>query len=86
LNLFPDGSGRVITIGNDLINGIWPQVAVPQGVWQGAKLQRSGKFALLGTTVAPGFEYPNFELGHRDELIKLYPKYREMIISLTKPT
>ncbi|MFB3896728.1 MAG: cupin domain-containing protein [bacterium] len=84
LNLCPDDSGRVITIGNDLMNGMQPQVVVPNGVWQGARLHQGGKFALLGTTVAPGFEYPDFELGNRDKLIKQYPQYRELIISLTK--
>jgi uncharacterized protein len=83
LHLYPDGTGRVVTLGSDLLNGIRPQVVVSHGVWQGARLQKGGKFALLGTTVAPGFEYPDIELGHRDELINLYPKYQDLIISLT---
>jgi predicted cupin superfamily sugar epimerase len=61
-----------------------PQVVVPRGVWQGARLLKDGKFALLGTTVSPGFEFTDYEPGQRDELVKSYPQYREWIIALTK--
>ena len=43
-----------------------------------------GEFALLGTTVSPGFEFADFESGHRDELIKSFPRFGDLIISLTK--
>jgi hypothetical protein len=84
LQLFSDGSGRVLIMGSDILNGMQPQVVVPKGVWQGAKLIKDGKFALLGTTVSPGFEFTDYESGHSDELVKSYPKYREWIIALTK--
>lgn len=84
LHLFPDGSGRVVTLGNDLLNGMQPQIIIPQGVWQGARLCKGGNYALLGTTVAPGFEYTDFELGNRDKLIAQFPQYRELIIKLTR--
>jgi predicted cupin superfamily sugar epimerase len=61
-----------------------PQVVVPRGVWQGARLLKNGKCCLLGTTVLPGFEFADYESGHRDELVKSYPQYREWIIALTK--
>lgn len=84
LNLYPDGSGRVITLGADLLKGMVPQVVVPKGVWQGARLKSGGTFALLGTTVAPGFEYTDYEAGNRDELMTIYPQYSDLIIALTK--
>jgi predicted cupin superfamily sugar epimerase len=84
LQLWPDGSGKVITIGSDILNGMLPQIIVPRGVWQGAKLIRDGSFALLGTTVSPGFESEDYESGRRDELVKSYPQFREVIIALTK--
>ena len=84
LQLFPDGSGRVLILGSDILNGMQPQVVVPRGVWQGARLLKGGKFALLGTTVSPGFEFVDYESGRRDELAKSYPTFRELIISLTK--
>jgi hypothetical protein len=84
LQLWPDGSGRVLIMGSDILNGMQPQVVVPRGVWQGARLLKDGKFALLGTTVSPGFEWIDYESGRRDDLVKAYPKFRDLIISLTK--
>jgi len=84
LQLWPDGSAKVLILGADILNGMQPQGIVPRGVWQGARLLKDGKFALLGTTVSPGFEFADYESGHRDELVKSYPKYREWIIALTK--
>jgi predicted cupin superfamily sugar epimerase len=85
LQLWPDGSGRILILGSDMLNGMETQVAVPGGVWQGARLIKDGTFALLGTTVSPGFEWADYESGCRDELVKSYPKFQELIIALTKP-
>jgi predicted cupin superfamily sugar epimerase len=84
LQLWPDGSGKVITIGSDILNGMQPQVIVPRGVWQGARLLKDGRFALLGPTVSPGFELADYESGRRDELVKSYPKFQDLITALTK--
>jgi len=84
LQLRPDGSGKIITIGPDILNGMQPQAIVPRGVWQGARLTKGGKFALLGTTVSPGFELADYESGRRDELANSYPQFRDLIIGLTK--
>jgi len=57
LHLYPDGSGQVVIHGPDIFNDMHPQVVVSQGVWQGARLKPGGRFALMGTTVAPGFDF-----------------------------
>ncbi len=84
LQLSPDGTGKILMLGFDLLNGMRPQVMVPKGIWQGARILKKGKFALLGTTVSPGFEFADFETGRRDDLIKSHPQFRELIITLTK--
>ena len=84
LQLWPDGSGRVVILGSDILDGMQPQVIVPKGVWQGARLLSGGKFALLGTTVSPGFEFADYESCRRDELVDSYPQFRELIIALSK--
>jgi predicted cupin superfamily sugar epimerase len=83
LQLHPDGRGEVIRIGNNLIAGEMPQVLAPGGVWQGLRLAPGGQLALLGTTVAPGFEYADYTSGRRDELIERYPQFADMITALT---
>ena len=84
LQLLPDGSGRILLIGIDIEGGMEPQVVVPKGVWQGSRLLSGGRFALLGTTVSPGFEFSDYETGDRDLLIRSYPGFRDQILSLTK--
>jgi len=85
MQLFPDGSGRVLTLGSEILKGMSPQVVVPKGVWQGSRLLPGGRFALLGTTVSPGFECSDYESGYRDVLVKSYPKFRDLIVALTLP-
>lgn len=86
LQLWPDGSGRIITLGTDFLKGDRPQVIVPRGVWQGARLFPGGRFALLGTTVSPGFECADYESGKRGPLTVAYPRFRDLILSLTSST
>jgi predicted cupin superfamily sugar epimerase len=83
LQLHTDGTARVITIGNDIENGHLPQVLVPKKIWQGSCLREGGEFALMGTTMAPGFDTSDYEAGDRERLIEEYPDQEEMIIKLT---
>jgi uncharacterized protein len=84
LLLYPDGAGKKVILGSDLKAGMLPQVLVPAGVWQGSRLAPGGKFALIGTTMTPGFEYWDYTSGSRNELISLFPGFKEMIITLTR--
>lgn len=83
LQLFADGSGRRVVLGNDVAIGEWPQLIVPKGVWQGSRLVAGGQLALLGCTVSPGFEYEDYESGSRDDLVRDWPEWRELIHALT---
>lgn len=82
LQLLPDGTSRTIILGPDLLQRQEVQVMVPQGVWQGSYLL-DGDFALLGCTVAPGFEYRDYESASRGELIRQYPGQADLIRRLT---
>lgn len=84
LLLSPDRSGRVVTLGPEVLRGMQPQVVVSRGVWQGSRLLPGGEFALLGTTMSPGFEFSDYEHGQREALIELYPRFRDLIVALTK--
>jgi predicted cupin superfamily sugar epimerase len=82
LQLFPNGAGHTVILG-DLSSGGRPQVVVPRGVWQGSALRLPGEFALLGCTVAPGFDYADYENGQRETLIAQYPQFADLIRRLT---
>lgn len=84
LQLHPDGHSEVITLGQDIMNGQRIQVTVPAGTWQGSFLNQGGRFALIGTTVAPGFESDDFEPANREELLEQYPDRRNLISKLTR--
>jgi len=64
--------------------GELPQAVIPAGSWFGAKLSDPTSFSLLGCTVAPAFDFNDFEFGKRAELIKLYPAHKAQIEMLTK--
>ena len=80
--LLPDGTGKTLTLGPDVTRGQLVQVVVPRGVWQGSHLL-DGDFALLGCTVAPGFDYADYEHGEQATLAAQYPEHAEMIRRLT---
>jgi predicted cupin superfamily sugar epimerase len=83
LHLYPDGMTARIVIGSDLTAGQRPQVVVPRGVWQGARLVAGGQWALMGCTVAPGFDFADYEHGERAALIAGWPDAADMIAALT---
>jgi len=83
LLLYPGGRSKKVILGPDIEKGQHPQFLVPKNVWQGSRLLKSGRFALLGTTVFPGFDFADYRQGCRKELLKRYPKYKQAITALT---
>lgn len=60
-----------------------PQAVVPAGAWYGASLMPGGAWALTGGTVAPGFDFADFELAERGALLAAFPQHRALIERLT---
>jgi predicted cupin superfamily sugar epimerase len=79
LQLWPDGSTRELILGHDLLHCQLVQTVVPAHVWQGSLLEPSGRFALLGATMAPGFDYADYESGNISALCARYPQATDMI-------
>ena len=75
---------REVVLGTDILAGQHPQLVVPAGVWQGSMLEPSVELALLGATMAPGFDYADYERGRRSVLAQLYPDHAERIGRLTR--
>jgi predicted cupin superfamily sugar epimerase len=76
------GAGRVVVLGNDLLAGQQPQAVVPGGVWQGSRLRPGGAFALLGTTMAPGFDFADYEAAEAVALATAFQGFSDVIYSL----
>jgi predicted cupin superfamily sugar epimerase len=75
----PKDGGRLLTLGSDLVAGQQVQAVVPAGVWQGSMLGAGGAFALMGTTMAPGFDFADYEAADRDALIAAFPDFADRI-------
>ena len=84
LQLHPDGSSDIVTLGQDIAHGMKLQHVVRGGVWQGSRLKPGGRYALLGTTMSPGFAYEDYESGSASELIAQWPDCAAMIRELTR--
>ena len=84
LLLRPDGASEIVTLGHDVLNGQHVQFAVPAGAWQGSRLVPGGEFALLGTTMAPGYIDGDYIPGEREALAEQYPDKAELITLLTR--
>ncbi|CAN5652494.1 cupin domain-containing protein [soil metagenome] len=82
LNL--DGSILQITLGPDILAGHHLQYAVPKDVWQASSLAPGGNFALMGCTVAPGFDFDDYEHGDWQSLLRQYPAHHAMIMKLSR--
>jgi uncharacterized protein len=84
LMLKTDGTAEALLLGQNLDGGMRVQQTVAGGTWQGSRLAPGGKFALMGTTMTPGFDPKEFESGKRDVLSAQYPAYAPLIAFLTR--
>lgn len=71
------GEARHPTLGIGLEEGERPQMLVPGSSWQAT--ETTGAWTLLGTTMAPGFDWDRFELAKRERLLKYWPDQQELI-------
>lgn len=79
-----DGTVKKTVLGQDICNGESVQYLVSAGNWQGSRLINGGKWALLGTTMCPGYTDASYEHGDQETLIRIYPQAEEEIRRLTK--
>jgi predicted cupin superfamily sugar epimerase len=77
--LLDETGGRIVTLGPDLAAGQSPQFVVPAGVWQGSRLRPGGAFALMGTTMAPGFDFTDYEAADVEALAARHPGFEDRI-------
>lgn len=84
LLIYPDGSFRKFIMGPDLQNGQVLQLMVPAGTWQGHRVCTDKNYALIGSTMTPGYSDEDFELGLRSDLCKQFPFLSNEITWLTR--
>jgi uncharacterized protein len=80
--IHPNGDGEVLKLGNDLNKDFSFQHVVKAGCWFASKPVDENGFAFVGCTVAPGFDFEDFEMAEKEALLKTYPQHREWIEEL----
>lgn len=77
------GHVEEIILGNNLYKGEIFQYVIPNNYWFGAELIDKSSYSLIGCTVAPGFDFSDFEQGKRSMLLRQFPALEDLIIKLT---
>jgi uncharacterized protein len=80
----PEGNYSELHLGNGSDAGEVFQAVVKAGCWFASRVKDAAGFALVGCTVAPGFDFADFELATRSRLIRTYPAHRKLIEELTR--
>lgn len=79
IEITKDGKLKITELGPDNF-----QYCVPAGNWFGSRVTKGGKFSLVGCTVAPGFDFADFEMAERENLMKEFPLHEQLIKELTR--
>jgi len=79
-----DGRREDLVLGHDVITGQRLQAVVPAGATFGARVRDGGSWSLVGCTVAPGFDFADFVMPARAELLAAFPKHADLVMSLTR--
>ena len=84
LLLGPEEQSERVILGQDLLAGQHVQYVVPAGAWMGSRVLKGGRFALMGTTMAPGYDDQDYEGGDAAELERQYPDRAVLIRQLSR--
>lgn len=79
-----NGMLQSVILGNDFGSGSVMQFKIPANTWFAAKLKNEAGFALVSCTVAPGFDFADFELASREKLISEFPHLESIINEFTR--
>lgn len=81
-----DNTGNLVTVvlGSNLEQGNMFQYVVKAGYWFAAKPAVADSFSLVGCTVAPGFDFEDFELAKSSHLSAQFPQHQKLIHQLCR--
>ena len=80
----PEGEYKEVILGQDILHGELLQYVVPAGWWFGAAPAEGTEWSLVSCTVAPGFDFADFEMGNREKLIAQFSHLEDFIREFTK--
>ncbi len=81
--MIQDGKLHTSLLGNNIEQGEVPQLIIPANIWFAARVKDSKGYALVSCTVSPGFDFADFELANKKDLISEFPEYKSVIDEFT---
>lgn len=81
--ILPDG--RLVTHRLGRAEGCTLFCAIAAGSWFGSRVAQGAVYSLVGCTVAPGFDFADFELAEKEVLQQLFPQHSSLIQEMTRP-
>lgn len=78
-----DGELQTTWLGNNIEQGEIPQATIPANTWFACKIKDASGYALVSCTVAPGFDFADFELANKNDLMEEYPSIKNVIEEFT---
>jgi len=82
--LTADGKHKMRRLHNNMEKNTSPQITIPRKTWLAGEVEKAAGYSLIGCTMAPAFNYDDFELGDESSLVKLYPRHKKLIQRLTR--
>ncbi|WP_106794394.1 cupin domain-containing protein [Aquimarina sp. Aq78] len=79
-----EGKYHRYSVGINLDEGELPQLVVPAGCWFASSVKKEDSYSLVGCTVSPGFDFDDFELGEKKDLVQQFPEYKDVITQYTR--
>lgn len=79
-----EGKLKKTLVGSNIGLGEVFQYTVRANTWFGSRVKVGGAFSLVGCTVSPGFDFNDFEMASREQLVTKYPDLESTIVQLTR--
>ena len=80
----PEGTLEIFKVGNDINSGQEFQVTIPANHWFAAKIEKPNAYSLVGCTVSPGFDFSDFELATKKDLLQQFPQHKDIVSQLCR--
>ena len=82
LQISPKGELKRIQLGSNFLRGEFLQYTVPAHHWFGSYTSPGSEFSFVGCTVSPGFDFKDFEMGSQEDLLRIFPQHKDVILKL----
>lgn len=79
----PNGNYKKVKLGKNILKGELPSFIVRKEVWMAAELKNKKSFGFVSCVVMPGFEFSDFTLAKKEDLLKICPSQKKKIKRFT---